>query len=172
MKSVVISALSAFLLSGCLLTEQQCATANWAQIGVSDGQKGRSSDVVSKHVNSCGHAGVSVDSKDWMRGWTQGNATYCTPQTIFERAKRGYKLREVCPKGDRAKLEAAFAKGHKYFNLTQNIEILRTNRNGLLRGRVVNGQHVGAGLSGFFEAQGLDASIEYLLIEREKYARL
>lgn len=172
MKTVVISSVFVLLLSGCQLSEQQCATANWAQIGLADGEKGRGSDRVKSHVNSCGHAGISVDTKNWMQGWTQGNATYCTPKAIFDRAKRGYKLREVCPKADRAKLEAAFAKGYKYFNLTQDVERLRMDRNALLRGRVVNGEHVRADYFALFEAQALDASIEYLLLEREKYANL
>ncbi|GAA0201127.1 hypothetical protein GCM10009123_05570 [Kangiella japonica] len=78
------------LLSGCAtLSETECASGNWEQIGYKDGKSGRDSDYIIKHESSCIEYGVQLDRETYEAGRQQGLARYCTADNGFGRGTRG-----------------------------------------------------------------------------------
>lgn len=78
------------LLSGCAtLSETECASGNWQQIGYKDGKSGRDSDYIIKHESACIEYGVQLDRVAYEAGRQQGLTRYCTADNGFSRGSRG-----------------------------------------------------------------------------------
>lgn len=78
------------LISGCAtLSETECASGNWKQIGYQDGKSGRDSDYIIKHESACIEYGVQLDRIAYEKGRQQGLTRYCTADNGFSRGSRG-----------------------------------------------------------------------------------
>lgn len=89
-----------FGLSGCTLVEkyeqyvenkqhQWCMSANWYDVGQSDGANGQSQDAFGKYVGQCGKFGISPSQQLWEQGRKVGITTqYCTEKQVRNFAKR------------------------------------------------------------------------------------
>jgi hypothetical protein len=63
-------------LAGCAgMTEDQCRSASWAQIGERDGVYGNR-PWIDQYQHQCSRYSVPVAEKDYMEGWWVGNADY------------------------------------------------------------------------------------------------
>lgn len=114
------------LLSGCAtLTEQECLTGNWQEIGQRDGQNGRTADYLARHVKACEKSGVVPDRQAWERGRQSGLAAYCTPSKVYQEGRSGRGLSPVCPASSLGVLQAANQKGLEYHRLGSEMSDLR-----------------------------------------------
>jgi hypothetical protein len=78
------------LVSGCAtLSETDCISGNWQQIGYQDGKSGRDSDYILKHESSCIEYGVEADRLAYERGRQEGLTRYCTSSNGYNRGVRG-----------------------------------------------------------------------------------
>lgn len=78
------------LLSGCAtLSETECVSGNWQQVGYKDGKSGRDSDYIIKHESSCIEYGVQLDREAYEAGRQQGLVRYCTAENGFGRGSQG-----------------------------------------------------------------------------------
>jgi len=86
------------LLAGCAsLSENECRSANWEDIGYRDGVKGARSDRAQDHATACVEYGVSLDREAWKAGYERGLGVYCTPENAVEIALSGGNYAGVCP---------------------------------------------------------------------------
>ncbi len=93
------------LLSGCATMDQaECTSANWYDLGVDDGEKGRKSNRYSDYQKDCNAFGVSVDTEAYGDGWEMGIHNYCTRDNGYGVGVRGTIYQHSCP----AELEDAF----------------------------------------------------------------
>ncbi|MDF2867264.1 MAG: hypothetical protein K0S11_734 [Gammaproteobacteria bacterium] len=69
------------LLSGCVshMSEQECLSTNWQQVGFNDGQAGQAPRDLSKPIQDCQKFQVAVDTQAYQRGWLTGMKKYCVP---------------------------------------------------------------------------------------------
>ena len=114
------------LLSSCAtLSEEECLTGNWREIGQRDGQAGRTADFLANHAKACEKAGVVPDRAAWERGRQAGLPAYCTVSRLYREGREGRGLSPVCPASQLPALEAANAKGKRYRAITNEISEIR-----------------------------------------------
>lgn len=78
------------LLSGCAtLSETECVSGNWEQVGYQDGKSGRDSDYILRHESACIEYGVQLDRVAYAEGRQQGLTRYCTTDNGYNRGFRG-----------------------------------------------------------------------------------
>lgn len=90
----------AIALSGCAtLSETECASGNWYQIGYQDGKFGRDSDYVLNHESACIEYGVRIDRNQYEQGRQKGLEVYCTPHNGFQHGVNGNYSNQNCVAG-------------------------------------------------------------------------
>lgn len=99
----------ALALQGCAsMSPETCAASDWHQVGVADGEKGRTSDRIARYQEDCGKAGIVPDAQAYMAGREQGLRTYCTLPNGVQIGRRGGSYNGVCP----AELQEDFLIGY------------------------------------------------------------
>ncbi|WP_051234286.1 DUF2799 domain-containing protein [Halomonas halocynthiae] len=99
----LLSALT--LLSGCAtLSEGQCRTMSWEQLGRMDGREGYPAARLFEHQKACAEYGVSISQNEYSQGREVGLLDYCTPHNGYQQGLKGARYHNVCP----ARLEAEF----------------------------------------------------------------
>jgi len=92
----VLMAVSA-LLAGCeSLSPAECATADWQQLGVQDGSRGRA-DRAASYYESCAKAGIAVNVAVYRAGRNHGLQSYCQPANALNEGLAGNSYEGVCP---------------------------------------------------------------------------
>lgn len=84
-------------LSGCeSMSPSECATANWRERGVQDGNRGATDQAADYH-QSCTKAGVQMDVGSYRAGRAQGLQSYCRPGNAINEGQAGRSYNDVCP---------------------------------------------------------------------------
>jgi hypothetical protein len=115
MKNIQINFLLTILVLGASLgacatmSPEQCQSANWFELGRSDGSRGREADLVDSYASQCGKHGHSVNYKDYRAGRNEGLKEFCTFDGGYHHGSSGYTNSHVCP----SELAAEFNKGHR-----------------------------------------------------------
>jgi hypothetical protein len=111
--------LSACALSGCAtLSEGECRTADWHQIGRQDGGHGFTRARLHKHREACSEYGVQPQPDRYYDGREIGLQQYCTPRKGYDEGRAGHSYRDVCP----AETERAFLAGHRKGEAIHEVE--------------------------------------------------
>jgi hypothetical protein len=72
------------VLSGCAsMNKEECLSANWRQVGFSDGAKGLTNKQIEQHAKACAEYGVQVNLDEYLSGRAQGLLTYCQAENGF-----------------------------------------------------------------------------------------
>lgn len=96
------------LLAGCAtLSEQQCHSVDWWQLGQSDALAGAGPDHVFRHREACERHGVVPDQPQWLQGHAQGLPAFCTGPQGYRHGSRNGDYHGQCPPD----LEPAFLAG-------------------------------------------------------------
>ena len=74
MRALALS-LACAVLAGCAMTEMQCRTANWAELGQRDGSMGMQPQV-DQYLHQCGALGVKVADQDYMTSWRDAHREF------------------------------------------------------------------------------------------------
>lgn len=94
--TLLLAALT-LILAGCeSLSPAQCATANWRQMGVQDGARGRT-DRAASYYESCTKAGLRIDVLSYRAGRLEGLQSYCQPGNAINEGLAGRTYAGVCP---------------------------------------------------------------------------
>ncbi|HSH28018.1 MAG TPA: DUF2799 domain-containing protein [Wenzhouxiangella sp.] len=111
------------LLPGCAtLSEGECLTADWYQIGQQDGRHGFKRARLHKHQKACAEHGVRPDENAYYAGRLAGLESYCTPSSGFRRGRDGDKYTGVCPPEWEPAFLSEFRKGEELYGLDQEIK--------------------------------------------------
>lgn len=89
MKQVQFAALAAFgmALAGCAsapLNAEQCASINWYQLGLADGQQGQAMTALNDEITQCRPFDIAPDMTAYNRGREEGLQSYCRPAVLLE----------------------------------------------------------------------------------------
>lgn len=113
---VLIMILWVALLSACAtLNEDECVTADWYEIGYSDGVKGEPDSYLEKHRKACAKHGVRANLNDWLAGREAGLERYCTPQKGYEEGLNNQTYHGVCEGQAAIEFEQAYAAGQQLY---------------------------------------------------------
>ena len=109
---VVATVLAAWGLSACAtLSEGECRTANWYEIGRADGASGQPRARLFDHADACAQYGIQPNADVYYEGRDDGLARYCTPENGFREGRQGNSYQGVCPPGAEAAFLRAFNDG-------------------------------------------------------------
>jgi hypothetical protein len=109
--------------SGCAtLSEGECKTADWQEIGRKDGSKGYTRARLHKHYEACAEYKVEPQADRYYAGRDAGLKQYCTPRKGFDEGREGNRYRGVCPPDLERGFLAAFSKGEMIHEIDTNIE--------------------------------------------------
>lgn len=119
----LISLAAILLLPGCAtLSEGECLTADWYQIGQQDGRHGFQRARFHKHQKACAEHGVRPDEAAYYAGRRAGLESYCTPSSGFRRGRDGDNYTGVCPAEWEPAFLSEYRKGEELYALDQEIE--------------------------------------------------
>jgi|GEM_PF-1081657 len=124
------------LVTGCAshMSQQQCMSTNWQQVGFNDGQAGQAPRDLSGPIQDCQKFQIAVDTKAYQRGWHNGMQHYCSPsfEMGLSSGKAGQAYADILQRSGRceqANLQLdtrAYKRGH-----LQGIQGFCTHQNGL-----------------------------------------
>jgi len=99
------AAVCVMTLQACAtLNKNECALADWREIGFSDGRAAKGRGRIAQHRKACAKHGMTVDRTAYMAGYAQGLEIFCQPQNGFSLGARGRSYAGDCPNA----LESAF----------------------------------------------------------------
>ncbi|MBK1852412.1 DUF2799 domain-containing protein [Marinobacter sp. 1-4A] len=108
---------------GCAtLSEGECKTADWHEIGRKDGSKGYTRARLHKHYEACAEYKIEPQADRYYAGREVGLNQYCTPRKGFDEGRGGNRYRGVCPPDLERGFLAAFSKGEMIHEIDTNIE--------------------------------------------------
>jgi hypothetical protein len=94
---VLIAALVLGTASGCASTAvQQCANADWYNVGLEDGRAGQAAEQFVQRWETCTAHGVRVDRERYAAGRAAGLQDYCTVTGGIEAGRSGRLYQNVC----------------------------------------------------------------------------
>jgi len=91
------------------MSEDQCLTANWYDMGSKDAYRGLASSRLQSHAEACGEFGVSPNGDAYKKGYAQGQTLFCTAERGLEYGRDGSSYRRTCP----VALESIFNRGYR-----------------------------------------------------------
>ena len=115
--------------AGCAtLSEKECRSADWHQIGFNDGREGFVRARVEDHSEACSKTGVSVDRDRYFAGREAGLRQYCTPEGGFRAGSEGKSYSEVCPPALAPAFLSRYEAGKRIYDLRRRIDSLESER--------------------------------------------
>src|SRR5690554_921978 len=113
---------------GCAtLSEGECKTADWHEIGRKDGSKGYTRARLHKHYEACSEYNVKPQDDPYYAGREAGLQQYCTPRKGFDEGREGNRYRSVCPAELEQEFLAAFSKGEMIHEIDMDIDAVERN---------------------------------------------
>jgi hypothetical protein len=86
------------VLSGCAtLSEKECRTVNWRDLGVKDGLMGHPAGRVEIHRKACAEYGIQPNEHQYLDGRDEGLREYCRIDNAFQSGLKGRQYQGVCP---------------------------------------------------------------------------
>lgn len=108
--------------SGCAtLSEEECRSADWLNIGFEDGLKGYSASRIADHRKACAKHAVSPDLNRYEKGRLKGLQTYCQPRNAYRIGTRNGRYGGVCPKRLEKPFLQAIEEGRRVYRLNQSV---------------------------------------------------
>jgi len=100
-----------FLASCSNMKPQECAGANWKEIGYNDAIQGRTAWLKSRS-QACAKINLPMDTKAYLAGHNTGSKQFCTYKTGFAYGRRGEIRTNICKAPKLAKLfDAGYKEG-------------------------------------------------------------
>ena len=93
----LIAPLVMVAFSGCAgMSKDDCAKADWRQLGLSDASAGMGKDRLKDRQTACAKHGVSPDEAAYGAGYADGQKVYCTASRGRAVGKAGNEIPQVC----------------------------------------------------------------------------
>lgn len=107
--NAAILSLAAMGLAGCAsISEGECVSGNWSDIGYQDGVKGKARGKLADYTKTCAKYGAQPNRDAYLTAFESGLVKYCTYERGFELGENGNSYNQVCS-GD---LSTGFSQGY------------------------------------------------------------
>ncbi|MBD1557665.1 DUF2799 domain-containing protein [Vibrio sp. S9_S30] len=111
-KNLVLSLFVIGALSGCSsISEEECLLGDWYQLGLRDGQKGKSNQAAD-YNKDCSEYSVQLDLERYNQGRNEGLKSYCTYENGVALGLANQDYYNVCP----TELSSQFLFGYTPYN--------------------------------------------------------
>ena len=95
------------------LSQKDCASVDWYSKGQDDVKQGLSVTRFYEYQKICAKIGVKPSEEQYVKGFMDGQKTYCTYDNGYKAAKQGKRPGEVCP--NTSDYIAGFVEGRKAY---------------------------------------------------------
>jgi hypothetical protein len=116
------------ILAGCAakptVTEHQCRAGDWQTIGYRDGSQGFQSTRLLAHQEACGTLEIVPDRREYLAGYREGLANYCTADNGFYIGRSGRGHNNVCSGELYEPFASAYADGRTIHQARNNVRQL------------------------------------------------
>lgn len=113
------------LLGGCAsLSEGECRTADWYEIGRRDGEDGLARARLHEHDEACGEYGIDPHRAAYFEGREAGLQDYCTAANGYREGRAGHPYREVCPRRAERRFLPAYRHGQAIHELEDKLDAI------------------------------------------------
>jgi len=113
-------------LTGCeTMSAEECATADWRQLGYSDADR-NGADGLANRAESCAEKGMSADTAAYRMGFEDGLRAFCQPHRGFAFGRGGGSFNGYCPSDLDADFRYAYSDGRRVYDLQQEIDRARS----------------------------------------------
>ncbi len=128
---ILFGTIAALTLSGCAtLSQDECNTLDWFELGQQDGASGQSLTRANSHARACAKHGITIDLGQYRNGYDLGLPRFCTTDTGFEAGARGDNLPQQCAAtASYREMRAAFAKGQMVMEKQKVLDQLTSEQN-------------------------------------------
>jgi Mg2+ and Co2+ transporter CorA len=111
------------LLSGCAsLSEGECRTADWYDLGVRDGRGGEPASRLHEHHKACAEYGVRPLDRRYMDGRAEGLRDYCRLENAVRIGLNGQQYQGVCTSAIDAEFRRHNEAAYDVYRLRKEIE--------------------------------------------------
>ncbi|NQZ33306.1 MAG: DUF2799 domain-containing protein [Oceanospirillaceae bacterium] len=87
----------AIFISGCAsLSQSECISANWYDLGAQNAMSGKESSYVAEHTKACGEYAINPDFTLYKLGWLNGQSQFCTAASGWRFAAKGGHYKNTC----------------------------------------------------------------------------
>lgn len=107
------------------VSEEQCQSADWQQVGYGDGLQGAPIEQLEVHREACVRHGVAPQREQYLRGREQGLVLYCEPDSGFHRGREGMAYFGVCSSAQEAEFLHAYRQGRLLGDHERELTALR-----------------------------------------------
>ncbi len=108
LKIAALSIAAIGLTSCASISEGECVTGSWSDIGYKDGVNGKARGKLADYSKTCAKYGVTPDRSAYLAVFDQGLVKYCTYEQGFERGENGSSFNQVCADDP----QSGFAQGY------------------------------------------------------------
>jgi hypothetical protein len=109
-------------ISCATLEKDECAVANWYELGRADGERGRKVTRATSYREDCAKFGIPIDGNGYRAGWDLGIRQYCTPKNGFDRGINGRFYNRSCPANLAGQFEQPFNLGREIHDLDRSVQ--------------------------------------------------
>lgn len=126
------------ILAGCAsgtLTREECISADWYQIGLTDGQAGYEISRLDAHRDACSNTPALINEQGYRNGREAGLAAYCVPSTGYSLGQGGATYSGICSaSSEEPTFLQAYALGQEAYRSRADVTRAEQNIAGITRG--------------------------------------
>lgn len=110
---ILLFGLFLLVITACAtLDEGECETANWYELGVKDGERGRKESTYTTYRKDCSEYNIDVNVEEYRTGWQSGIVSYCDADKAFVLGIDGNSGTNYCPLDLRDSFTSAHSLGY------------------------------------------------------------
>ena len=120
------------LLTSCAtLSEKECRTADWQEIGLRDGQNGMPRTRAADHAAACSKVGITMNDSLYFSARADGLRQYCTPQNGLNVGLAGQRYQGVCPGSSEPAFLDQYRPAYEIYGQRRELDGMNTRRRNL-----------------------------------------
>ncbi|WP_051279016.1 DUF2799 domain-containing protein [Hellea balneolensis] len=124
-------------LAGCAsISESQCVSGSWSDIGYKDGVNGKPRDKLADYAKTCAKYGVQPDRKLYLTAFESGLTKYCTYEQGFELGENGSSYNQVCSGAETSGFSQGYDEGRAAYEIYKEHKRLVENYDDMLEALV------------------------------------
>ncbi len=132
MKQVLLWVFVVLVLQGCAtMSEDECRSADWREVGYRDGLAGYQRSRVESHEKACNKVGIGVDRETYFRSRERGIRQYCQPENGVLLGRKGAAYTGVCPPDLAPAFERYYEAGRSVYEAWREVENMESERHRL-----------------------------------------
>lgn len=105
-------------LSGCAsISESECISGSWSDIGYKDGVKGKARDKLTDYAKTCAKYGVQPNRDAYLKAFENGLVKYCTYEQGYELGENGNTYNQVCSGNNATGFSQGYDEGRAVYEI-------------------------------------------------------